>query len=635
MRLTQITIENFGIYKGINTFIFPYSNEKKVSVIIGKNGAGKTTFLNAVKTCFFGSMILKNRTITKSYEDFILNKLNKNAQKEALANFSVKATFVSHLHKFDGEFIIKRSWSLNTGKFDEYVSMKKNGESLTSEEQEQFFNVMYHAFPLDLFDLFYLDGEKIDQLSVLSSNLIDLLESSINIDLFKTLKTDLERYTIKKVNSKQLESLEQNKSSSLDIIDGHKEELNNLYTEKEFTENHIISARTNLYHFKDSLNISSLNIDDQALSVVNDQINDERRSIQELLTSFLPYALLKDQLRTIEANIDHEESSKKSQTIQNAMSFDLETHLIKKIGDRKDSTIKTVLAEIRKYYTVGDQHFTHRLNSEDYYNLKSKLADLFDNDQITLKKKMTHLNGLEKEARKLSKDAEEYHAAKKAGQLDDLLILQSKLSKYELDLEKINATIDETEEKITKRKQLLEETEKEIWNELKKSNVNIILDQLNTVLEKYISKIKEAKIKIIEDQTKDMFDRLIRKQGFIKDFTVKDHMIYLLDDSGNQLDHSHLSAGEKQLFVLSLIYAIIQSSERTVPMVFDTLLGRLDEGHRNNVFKEFISSCPDQVIILATDSELANIDRDFLKTLTNIEYTIDFSKKNNKMIETR
>ncbi len=634
MRLTQITIENFGIYKGINTFSFPYTEKKKVSVIIGKNGSGKTTFLNAVKTCYFGSMILRNRTITKSYEEFILNKLNKNAQKEALANFSIEATFVSHLHKFDGEFIIKRSWSVKTGKFEEYVSLKKNGKILSADEQEQFFNVMYHAFPLDLFDLFYLDGEKIDQLSVLNSNLIDLLESSINIDLFKNLRNDLERYAIKKVNSKQLESLEEIKLKTLTILDGYTDQVDQLNKKREFIEENIIKAKNNLVQFRNSLNITSITLDDRAMGLLSEKINEEKRDIQELLTFYLPYSLLKSQLKNIEANIDHEESSKKSQTIQSSMSFDLESHLAKKLGG-DNQLIKNILSEIKKYYSVGNHNFIHRLNSEDYYNLKSKLSDIFNTNQLNLKQKMGNLIRLEQEAKKLSIETEELHAAEKSGQLDELLELQSKLSVLSLELDKTITEIAETNEKILKRKLLLDETEKEIWAELKKSNVNIVLEKLNNVLEAYIAQIKSDKIKLVEDQTKDMFDRLIRKEGFIRDFKIKDHMIYLLDDSGNQLDHSHLSAGEKQLFILSLIYAIIQSSERTVPMVFDTLLGRLDKGHRNNVFKEFIGSCPDQVIILATDSELANIDQEYLTSLTNIEYTIDFSKTEHQMIETR
>lgn len=635
MRLTQIAIENFGIYEGLNTFKFPYSNKKKVSVIIGKNGAGKTTFLNAVKTCFFGSMILKHRTITKSYEEFILNKLNINAQKDNASHFSIEASLISHLQKFDGEYNIKRSWTLDNGKFDELTIVKRNNLILSVKEQEEFFNVMYHAFPLDLFELFYLDGEKIDQLSVLNSNLIDLIESSINIDLFKNLKSDLITYAIKKVNSKQLESLQQNKTSSLEILESNNKELAQLSEQKELLQNILITNAADLNRFKDSLNLSSIEVDDDQFQAITNQINEEKRSIHELLTSYLPYALLKDQLKAIEANIDHEESSKTSQIIQNAMSIDLETYLIKKSGDHDASVIKETLRKIKKYYSVGNQQFIHRLNSEDYYNLKSKLSELFDTDQQILVAKIAQVKKLENDANHLSKEIEAYNTAKKAGQLDELLKFQNQLSTNMLALESINAEITELNELIIKRQALLEETEKEIWKELKKSNINNILDQLNTVLEKYITTIKNKKIKVIEDQTKYMFDRLIRKQGFIKDFTIRDHMIYLLDENNNQLDHSHLSAGEKQLFILSLIYAIIQSSERTVPMVFDTLLSRLDEGHRDNVFKEFISSCPDQVIILATDSELANIDQEFLNSITNIEYTIDFSKKDHQMIETR
>jgi len=177
MRLKKITISNFGIYQNENTFSFPYSKDKKVSLIIGKNGSGKTTFLNAMKICLFGSMILKNRTITKNYEDFILEKLNKNALKENSPKFGIRATFISNVHNYDGEFTIERNWNLSD-KFNETVSMHRNNIELTEDQQMSFFNAFYHAFPLDLFDLFYLDGEKIDQLSVLNSNIFNLLESS-------------------------------------------------------------------------------------------------------------------------------------------------------------------------------------------------------------------------------------------------------------------------------------------------------------------------------------------------------------------------------------------------------------------------------------------------------------------------
>jgi len=633
MRLTQISIENFGIYQGMNTYAFPYSHDKKVSLIIGKNGAGKTTFLNAVKTCFFGSMILRNRNSTKSYADFILNKLNINALKNEESNFSVEITFVSHLHKFDGCFNIKRSWSLNHGSLKETVVIKRNAKVLTTHEQDEFFNVMFHAYPLDLFDLFYLDGEKIDQLSVLNTNLIEMIESSINIDLFKSLKTDLATYAIRRANSKHLQNLEHDKKNSQVQLKEYQIELENRYVEQTILENQIVTTRSSLSQLKKNLNLATLKIDNVAINVLNTKIAEKKHEIQELLTSYLPYAFLKEQLNKITSAIDLEESSKMSQTIQNALTKDLEKYIINALGAENEPKITGTIDSIRNYYAIGDQKFIHRLNNEDFYNLKNKITGLINGSQHELKVKMQELNTLEEAVQTLTQELETYNLAEKAGYLDDLLALQSELGKNELELDQTLAKINDTLLNIDKRKKNLDDLDKEIWKELKKTKVNDVLDQLNGVLEKYIATIKEEKIKVIEAETKNMFERLIRKQGFIKNFRIKNQLIYLLDQNNNQLNHSHLSAGEKQLFILSIIYAIIQSSERKVPMIFDTLLSRLDKGHRNNVFKEFIGSSTDQVIILATDSELENVDQAFLDTIINVTYTIDYSKLDHQLIE--
>ena len=48
----------------------------------------------------------------------------------------------------------------------------------------------------------------------------------------------------------------------------------------------------------------------------------------------------------------------------------------------------------------------------------------------------------------------------------------------------------------------------------------------------------------------------------------------------NELEKRTLSAGEKQILLISIIWAIFQCSGRQVPFIFDTLLGRLDKTHK-------------------------------------------------------
>ncbi|GAA0179049.1 DNA sulfur modification protein DndD [Clostridium sediminicola] len=632
MRLKQLTINNFGIYIDENTFSFPYSNDKKVSIVIGKNGAGKTTFLNAIKICLFGSMILKNRTITKSYKDFIMDKLNKDALKETIPRFGVKATFISRVHNYDGEFTIERTWDVSNS-FKESVYMKRNGKSLTDDEQTSFFNALYHAFPLDLFELFYLDGEKIDQLSVLNSNIFTLIESSINIDLFKKLRSDLLTYASKRVNSKKIAQITERKEE----LELKRTELNQLiqdtYHSNDLLHKNIDSKADEIKNLRDSLHIKSFNISSVEMNRIESNINDLKRSIEDDLIKYLPYTLVTNQLSTLLDHILKEYDQNKNTIVTGALnSKELSAYLKEQNAFDK---ARDLIEQICAFYPTDNEDLIHKLSDDDFYSLKAKVTNLLNFNKVKLIDKMKKLDSLEQEYSDLSSNAAEIEALKSAGQLDHLLSLQSELNDFELTQKENDETILINEAKISNLDNELKALENELWTQLKKSNITNVLDQIHTVLDQYINQIKAKKIKEIEHHTKTMFDRLIRKKGFINDFKIENDAIYLMDKNNNKLNHSNLSAGEKQLFVLSLLYAVLQSSERRVPLMFDTLLGRLDEEHRDNVFKEFISSCPDQVIILATDSELSNIDKEYLTSITNTEYTIDFSKSENQMTEVR
>lgn len=632
MRLQELTITNFGIYKNENHFNFPYSPEKKVSVIIGKNGSGKTTFLNAIKICLFGSMILKNRTITKNYESLIMNTLNKDALKDSNSHFSIEANFISQVHNYDGKFTILREWEPFDG-FKEKIVMKRNDKVLSAEEQSSFLNALYHAFPLDLFDLFYLDGEKIDQLSVLNSNILNLLESSINIDLFKKLKSDLINYASKRTNNKEIDilienksDLENEKSNTEDIIEKNRKLKEELYLKSNTTADEI-------KNLKESLHIDITAIDSNEIKEIEEEIIVMKRDIENDLIEYLPFTLVENQLDLLLSNIINENKLGKNLVIKSALSSsDLKKYLLENGVPNNKIDIVDIISS---YFSTSSKELIHNLSDDHFYSLKNKILTLQKFDRNILLDKMKKLNSLESKYTLLTKEANQLELIKSSGQLDLLLSLQSAYDDFKNSIIQIDELIILKEVELENIDSSITAINNQIWKELKKNNVSKVLDKIHTVLNKYVLEIKNNKIKEIEHHTKYMFDRLIRKNGFINNFKIEDQGIYLMDDNENKLNHSNLSAGEKQLFVLSLLYAVIQSSDRHVPLMFDTLLGRLDEEHRDNVFKEFISSCPDQVIILATDSELANIDKGYLKSITNTEYTIDFSKIENKMSEVR
>ena len=68
----------------------------------------------------------------------------------------------------------------------------------------------------------------------------------------------------------------------------------------------------------------------------------------------------------------------------------------------------------------------------------------------------------------------------------------------------------------------------------------------------------------------------------------------------------HFSAGEQQIFVMSLYQSLTEIRTSELPFVIDTPLARIDSEHRRNILDHFFSRLPGQVIILSTDEEINN-----------------------------
>jgi DNA sulfur modification protein DndD len=100
--------------------------------------------------------------------------------------------------------------------------------------------------------------------------------------------------------------------------------------------------------------------------------------------------------------------------------------------------------------------------------------------------------------------------------------------------------------------------------------------------------------------------RTMAHKDVVKEIVIEpDCSVRLLGGTSRKdLREMDASAGESQIFALSLIAAISRVSERAFPIVMDTPLARLDPQHRRNVL-EYFTSLRSQVVLLSQPAEVS------------------------------
>ena len=97
-----------------------------------------------------------------------------------------------------------------------------------------------------------------------------------------------------------------------------------------------------------------------------------------------------------------------------------------------------------------------------------------------------------------------------------------------------------------------------------------------------------------------------------------------------KIDLNRLSKGERQIFILSLYWAIIELSGQDIPFVIDTPYARIDANHRREISEKFFPNISKQVVILSTDEEINEEFYRIIKPYVAREYLLINEEDQNK-----
>jgi DNA sulfur modification protein DndD len=126
------------------------------------------------------------------------------------------------------------------------------------------------------------------------------------------------------------------------------------------------------------------------------------------------------------------------------------------------------------------------------------------------------------------------------------------------------------------------------------------------VLAEYERRLLDLKIDQLRGEFASCFNRIARKGDVIADVRIdpESFSVTLVDHDGREISKGSLSAGEKQVYAIAMLWALARTSGRALPMIIDTPLARLDADHRGNLMERYFPEVSHQVVMLSTDTEV-------------------------------
>lgn len=148
---------------------------------------------------------------------------------------------------------------------------------------------------------------------------------------------------------------------------------------------------------------------------------------------------------------------------------------------------------------------------------------------------------------------------------------------------------------------------------------------------------------LIKNLGKEVFAQEIGKQGMelLREEYKVDTVLQLQQaieaekkkktlDLFKRIDISRLSKGERQIFILSLYWAIIELSGQDIPFIIDTPYARIDANHRREISEKFFPNISKQVVILSTDEEINEEYYEIIKPYIAKEYLLINDESQNR-----
>lgn len=611
-----------------------------VVLISGRNGFGKTSFINCVKLLFHGASEDLRQTVQMGRSikemDYVLGTgnewqgiLNRRARQDGVSDYFVELGWTEAA----GTVVVRRQWILESeSKVSKELTITSSFAGLMDQNVEEAQAFLDERIPIDFAPFFFFDGEQVQQLAEANrQSQLEQIERLLGISRIERLRDYVNRIT----NEWRKQGMEADARHALAIL------------EREIAE--IAASATSLSRQQDLEQEGIDELDRQiqsnrryleSMRAFGQQVN-ERRAQEEIgrlsedldreraafADSFPAQAFLLANPKLVEATIEKLRVSAGSNAPGQGGSLvellkDLPRDLFEK-GRRPEPPLLDSQKQFYKEKLLRWVSTYIESNNDTQYGLslpngaaESILRELFQVTEGTDRRSrfIEQVRGITARKRELfqaerklndvsslSADEQElYQQRRRENDEREGKVAQKRAEKTELEKQHRDALVRQAE----KERALAEQRQRVRLGQQLQHQVELA-SKVQHFLQDYKQELKSARRLAIEKQFNARFTQLFTSNRLVSSIRVgEDFDLHYLDKSGDEVGMANLSAGMKQIAAMALLWALGDVSGREVPLVIDTPLARIDHENQENIITKYYPKVAKQVIILPTDSEL-------------------------------
>ena len=634
MIINKLQLHNFGVFASDNTFIF--NSDKPVVLIGGMNGRGKTTFLEAILLALYGkNSFAVQESIHGAYGKYLKAHTNiADGTNECFVEleFSIEEDGKNNI------YTVNRSWNTNIKNIKDKVTVKKNGndDTFLAKNWTMF---VESILPSALANFYFFDGEKIAELAesdtsiqmkssikaLLGINVIDLLENDITRIIKKMDNEQTDSY-----NGSYIEELRRIKDEKADILKQIDDEIAEL--EKQLSRtNKKIDKKTEEFNAKGGQIASQSQELFSERITLNSEINKIQDKYLELAAGELPLLMVENLLSSIKIKAETERENKSMSVAVKKINQMFKEYSNK--TQQSSEEISQFIKYLKKQATKKQTKSVFDLSENGYIQLSMLLSNQLENTQYSYNtskdnelKMLKRINEIDNY---LSVDIDEKAIARLYKRIGEL---QNERMDIEIHIEskkKQRVTANGEYQKATTEFNRC--VDKAIASMERGDDVQRIHKyalKAQQLAAKYKIELQRSKISNLADTMTRCYKKILGKKNLIDRIEMDAETLdyHYIDVNGNEVMKSGLSAGEKQLMVIAMLWALAECSNKMLPVIIDTPLARLDSLHRKALIERYFPNASSQTVILSTDSEIDFNYYNIIKPFVSNEFTLVYDE---------